>query len=405
MKKIAIFAVALSASLSFLSCSKDDEGSSDIPETIGDSYVLSLAIQGSDSNFTYYTVPFNDVMSGTLSATGTGIEQPGYYAFTQVDDVVYSIGGLGATDVVGIYKDENGALQQKGNISLDASLSDIVKADANTLVSVSMARESDQVVFRTFNTNTVTAVSTVTSPVSNLKDVDDSRAAYSGMAVSGNYLFLSYYLSNPDDFSTNYTDEAQVAVYSYPELEFVKVITDDRVGPIGGFNVNSGLTVDEDGNIYAISHSNPANGYSQFTKPSGILKINAGETEFDTDYFFDIDAVAGGNTAHLKYLGNGIALSEVNVSERADQVRWSDGPLKPAIIDLEAKQVNFIQSLPEHSIGGRKLADYALYDEGYVYLPIPEGDEINIYRISPTDFTATKGATVQANFVAGFFKL
>ncbi|MFV0541769.1 MAG: DUF4374 domain-containing protein [Aestuariibaculum sp.] len=401
-KKMAIAIVGLTAIFSFTSCSDDDNN--DTTKTIGDSYVLSLAIQGTDSNFTYYTVPFSDVMSGTLSATGTGIEQPGYYDFTQIDDVIYSMGGLGLTEVVGIYKNDTGELAQKGNVSLNAGLSDMVKADANTLVSVSMSALSDQVTFRTYNKSSVTVTNTVNSPVSNLTETGDNPA-YSGMAVSGNYLFLSYYLS-ADDWSTNYTDEAQIAVYTYPEFEFVKVITTDKVGPIGGFNIKSGLTLDENGNIYAISHSNPANGFSQSTKPSGILKINAGETEFDTDYFFDIEeATEGFNTAHLKYLDNGLAFAEITVAERSGQERWSDSPLKAAIINLNTQTVNVIDDIPEHTLGGRKLVDLALHDDGYIYLCIPQDSEISVYKINPNTYTATKGATVQANFVAGFFKL
>src|SRR5699024_11183632 len=129
--------------------------------------------------------------------------------------------------------------------------------------------------------------------------------SYSGMVISGNHLFLSYYISNPETFETPKTDMARVAVFAYPSLEFQKVITDSRVGPIGGFNVKSGLIKDDQGNVYAISHSNPANGFSQSTKPSGILKINSGTTTFNPEYFFDIAAKAnGGNAAHLSYIGN-----------------------------------------------------------------------------------------------------
>src|SRR5690606_6701571 len=147
-----------------------------------------------------------------------------------------------------------------------------------------------------------------------------------------NHLFLSYYIADPNTFNTPATDKAQIAVYSYPGFEFQRVIEDTRTGPIGGFNIKSGLLKDEQGDIYALSHSNPANGYSQSTKPAGILRIKSGQTTFDQNYFFDVAAATGGKTiAHMKYLNNGKVFVEINMTARAQQGRWSDSPLKSAI--------------------------------------------------------------------------
>ncbi|GAA5025006.1 hypothetical protein GCM10011506_09130 [Marivirga lumbricoides] len=395
MRSWAMAILVVSATAFVTACNNDDEVA-----PAGD-YALSLAIQGSEGGFTYYTVPFADVMTGTLSAVGTGIEQPGYYDFTQFDRTIYSIGGLDDVNVVAITQGADDQLNQVGDVSFANSLSDIVKADDGTLVSVSISNDSEVVTFRKFNSNSIIVMDTVEHPVSLL--TDKTGPSYSGMRISGDHLFLSYYISDPDDFATDYTNEASVAVFSYPELEFEKIITDSRVGPIGGFGVKSGLIEDENGNIYAVSHSNPANGYSQSTKPAGILKIKRGETEFDKEYFFDIEAATDGlNTAHLKYLGNGKAFAEINQEERDVQARWSDGPLKSAIVDLEAKTVNYIADVPEHAGLGRRLA--ALHDGNFVYTCIPEEEGIFVYRIDLQSLTATKGARVEANFVAGFFR-
>ncbi|MCY2687523.1 DUF4374 domain-containing protein [Salinimicrobium sp. TH3] len=401
IKKVAIPVLGLFTGLLFSSCSTDDAEENPNPQPTDEPYVLSLAIQGSEGNFTYYTVPFEDVMTGSLSAEGRGIEQPGYFDFKQIDNTIYSIGGLDDVNVVGITKNAEGELVQTGDVSFTNSLSDIVKADDNTLVAVTLSANSDMVTFHTLDENDVNVISTVTRPISDLTDVD--VPSYSGMRIEDGHLFLSYYISDPNTYATNYTDVAQVAVYSYPGFEFQKVITDDRVGPIGGFNVKSGLIEDENGNIFAVSHSNPANGYSQFTNDSGILKINSGETTFDLDYFFDVQEVAGGNPVHLIYLGNGKAFAEINMAARDQQAVWSDSPLQSAIIDLNNKTVNFITGIPEHNGSGRRLA--ALQDGNYLYLTIPGEQGVSVYRVDTTNYTATKGADVEANFVAGFFKI
>ncbi len=407
IQRLGLRMLLIAAIASFGACSSDDTSSlpQDTPEDFNP-YVISLAVQGSEGDFTYYTVPFSDVMEGTLSARGQGIEQPGYYDFTQIDHTIYAIGGLDDVDMVGLRKDEeHSSLVVAGKVSFDNSLSDLKKADEHTLVSVTMNAASGVIVFHKFDLNAVTATDKITVPVSALVDLDtDEGLSYSGMEISGDHLFLSYYISNPETFETTHTDQAAVAVFSYPSLEFEKVITDSRVGPIGGFNVASGLVKDEQGNVFAVSHSNPANGFSQSTKPSGILKITAGETEFDPDYFFDItQATDGGNTAHLVYLGDGKAFAEVNTSPRSTQEVWSDSPLRSAVVDLNKQEVNFIKGIAQHKGNGRRLPLWQ--DAEQVYISIPEANEIYIYRIDIHSYEATKGAIVEANFIAGIFKL
>ncbi|WP_299818037.1 DUF4374 domain-containing protein [uncultured Pontibacter sp.] len=400
-KRFALPVLGLCATAFFTSCS--DDASDPNPAATGEEqFVVSLALEGNDGSFTYYSVPFDDVMTGTLSAVGQGIEQPGYFDFTQIDKTIYSIGGLDDVNVVGISRDEKGELKKIGNVSFANSLSDIVKADDNTLVAVEMAGTSDVVKFHTINANTLTVTSTKQHKVS---DVTSTKApAYAGMRISGNNLFLSYYISDPVTFNTPHTDKAQIAVYSYPGLEFQKVIEDTRTGPIGGFNTKTGLVKNEQGDVYAVSHSNPANGYSQSTKPAGILRIKSGQTTFDQTYFFDVAAVTGGKTiSHMKYLGNGKVFAEINMTDRAQQVRWSDSPLKSAVIDLNNKTLNFIEGMPEHAGVGRRLA--TLHDGNAVYMAVPEGNSIYMYKINLENNTATKGAEVQANFVAGISKL
>ncbi|GGZ55302.1 DUF4374 domain-containing protein [Mesonia mobilis] len=395
-KALALSALSLLFVFSTVSCSdSDDEGVS----CQGGDYGMSLAIQSTDGSYTYYTLAYNNLMSGTLTAQGQGIEQPGYYDFKAIDNTIYSLGGLDDVNVVAISQD-NGCLSQAGDVSFPNSLSDLVKADNNTLVSVAMSSDSDIITFRKFNPNTVSVTETVDIQVSEFTDL--VGLSYSGMVISDDHLFLSYYISDPETFATTHTDQAEVAVFSYPELEFQEVITDDRVGPIGGFNTKSGLVKDQAGNIYAISHSNPANGYSQSTKPAGILKINAGETSFDEDYFFDINDVANGTMVYAKLLSDGRFFAEINTEARANQAMWSDSPLESAIVNFEAQTVNYVQNIPAHAGDGRRLVGFE--EDSNYYITIPEEDGIFVYQIDTQNYTATQGAEVQASFIAGFYK-
>lgn len=105
----------------------------------------------------------------------------------------------------------------------------------------------------------------------------------------------------------------------------------------------------------------------------------------------------------MMYLGNGRVFAEINMVDRAQQASWSDSPLKSAVIDLNSKTISYIEGMPEHAGVGRRLA--ALQDGNNVYMAIPDGKGIFVYKINTQNYTATKGAEVEANFVAGFSKL
>ncbi len=401
-KLTQLLAIAFMAGI-FTSC--DDDNDFEINYGSGN-YGITMAYAPSDGsyNYTYRTVRYESLMDGTLNNINKGTEQLGYFSYTQINDMIFSPGGLELETLETIEDVSNDELRLRTNsYSFNASIVDFVKAGTNTAVAVEMSSSSTVVRLHLINTNDASVTSTTETNSSLLSPY--TGPAYSGMAVSGNYVFLSYYVSNPTSFATDYIDKAEIAVFSYPELEFIKVISDDRTGPIGGFNTLSGLMKDDNGDIYAVSHTNKANGYSQFNENAGILRIKSGESEFDTDYFFDFNADGDGNTtAHLMFLGNNKVLALMNTQNRAEQASWSDAPLKPAILDLSAKTINYINDIPEFSGSGRKLTAIAFQEDNYIYLPVGEDDGIYIYRINSNDYSATKGALLECNFVAGMYK-
>ncbi|MBS2098758.1 DUF4374 domain-containing protein [Carboxylicivirga linearis] len=384
----------------FSACSDDGDS-----KTTGGEFVITGGINGENFNNSYYSVAFNDIMSGSLSFIGEDMLQMGYFSYSQIDDKIFCAGGLGATGLYVIEKDAAGNLNETASLAtFNNSIQDVVKGDNSNVVAIEMSSSSDIVRLHLINTSSLEISSTVDTQVSELSDL--TGPSFSGMVVSGDYVFVSYYISDPNTFATTSTDKAEVAVFNYPELTFVKVMEDSRVGPIGGFGTKAGLIKDESGNVYATSGSNPANGFSQFTKPSGILKINAGETEFDTDFFFDIEDVTGGyNTSHLVYLGDGKVFTEINTAVRSEQVIWSDSPLQTAILDLNSETINYIDGIPEHAGIGRKLEAVSIVDGSNIYMSIPEDNSIYVYRINTSDYTAVRGAEIEANFIGGIYKL
>ncbi|MCU4155645.1 DUF4374 domain-containing protein [Carboxylicivirga sp. A043] len=392
--------MALSIVALVSACSDDDS-----PAKSKGDFIITGGINGENFNNSYYTVAFEDLMNESLSFIGDDMLQMGYFSYNKIDDKIYCAGGLGATSLYVIEKDSEGNLTETGSFTtFNNSIQDVVKGDNSNVVAIEMSSSSDIVRLHLINSASLSVSKTADTPIASISS--EVAPAYSGMVVSGNYLFVSFYISDPNTFGTPSTDKAEIAVFNYPELDFVKVIEDTRVGPIGGFGTMAGLIKDESGDVYALSHSNPANGFSQSTKPSGILRINSGETEFDADFFFDIEDITGGqNTAHLVYLGDGKVLTEINTAARSEQAAWSDSPLKTAIMDLHDESIQYIDGIPVHSGIGRKLAAVSIIDGKNIYLSVPEEDGIFIYQINTNSYTAVKGAEIEANFVAGIYQL
>lgn len=400
LKKLSAFILSATLLFSVAACSDDDapEGPEN-PDETGAPYALALAIMGSDGNFTYYVVDAEDLMSGTITAEGRGVEQSGYRDFSQGNNTIFSIGGLGVVDVNAITRDEEGELVESGDFVFDNVLNDFIQVDENTMLGAEMPvspNDGDVATFYTVDIENVAITRTASVAMEQLSTLE--WPTYTGMRVRGNQVFLSYYLMDPATYATQYTDTAYVGVFSYPDFELQHILKDTRTGPVGAFGTRSGLIQTEAGDIYAISSSNVANGYSKQTKPGGILKIAQGESSFDEDYFFEVEGIA-----HIKYIGDGLAFATINTLPAAEQSPWSDQPLKAAIIDLNNQTVTDVEGMPAGFAGGGGRSFPAMLDGGYVYLPVPDNDETYIYQIDPQTATATRGAGVEASFVGGLF--
>ena len=81
----------------------------------------------------------------------------------------------------------------------------------------------------------------VTKPVNELSTSDWPRLT--GMTVSGNKIYITYYLTDETKKPsvTRYINKAYVAVYSYPELEYITTMEDERAAIAGSWNAYNGI--------------------------------------------------------------------------------------------------------------------------------------------------------------------
>jgi hypothetical protein len=403
LKKIKTL-LSIALMLGFVSsCGKDDEKI--VPNNVSEPYVISLGVTANGTT-TYYIVSTNDLMTGTISAEGKGIEQNGYYDYEQGNQTVFCIGGLGLTDVKGITRDADGVLQQKGDFVLDQSPKIFTQITPQEMLAVELPdneNSGDQLTFYSVDISSLAIMRKVRTDIQPFALLD--WPSVTGLSFDENRVYMTYFPMNQTSWETRYTDTTYVAVFTYPDMAMETIMKDTRTGPAGSWNAYNGIFKTESGDMYIMSNSAVANGFSQGTKNAAFLRIPKGTTRFD-DYYFDFETASGGlKPAHVKYLGNGLVFAEVStLTVQTLDDRWSDKSLKSCIIDLNSKTVRDVGGIPVHNgNGGRRFA--VLADDDYVYNPITTEEGTYIYRIDPRTATATKGAKVSATFVAGFFKL
>ena len=400
--RIYMYFFAACTLLTVTACEEEGLGNEETPFA---PYVLSLGINSNGAT-TYYVVTASELMSGTINAVGKGIEQNGYRDYEQGEQTIFSIGGLGLTSATGIVRDAAGYLAERGDFVFNSSLNAFTQMDGQAMIGLELPanKESgDKMTLYTVNISDVSITSQVRTPVFPLNQLE--WPSITGMCYSEGNVYVTYFPMNPTNFETLSTDTTFVAVYSYPDIKFKTLMKDTRTGPAGSWNAFNGIFKVESGDMYIMSNSAIANGFSQGTKNAAFLRIPKGETRFD-DYYFDFETVSGGlKPAHIKYIGNGLVFAEVStISPQTSADRWGDKSLKCCIIDLNNKTVRDIKEIPVHNgDGGRRFA--ALVDGGYVYRPVTTSEGTYIYQVDPLTATAVRGAKVSTTFVGGFFRL
>lgn len=399
--KTSVFAAL---AITAVSCSKDKTGNT---TTVGDKvYALGLGVTTSTAT-TNYVLQTSDLMTGTISLTNNGILQDGYrdYFFGGTG-TFYSVGGLGVTNVNTYTLDASSKLTGKTGLTFEQAAVDF-KDDgtAKTIVGVSIPTSATvglNAEFFTVDIASNALVAKVNVPMNSIHPSAQDWFLHTGMQVRGAQFFQTFYPINNATYKTLNTDTNYVAIYSYPGFVLSKVIKDTRTGPSGSFGTMSGIFQTENGDLYTVSHE--GYGYSQSTKPAGILKITAGTTEFDQTYFFNTaTATNGGKIVHAKYIGSNKLFAEITTDSNVGS-QWTDTGLKFAIVDLVNQTITAVSGTPTFTgNGGRSLA--AVVDEGKVYAAATVNGVCNIYQIDVATATCTKGAVISASFLGGIARL
>ena len=358
--------MALTACMTFTSCSDDDDnngGGSQVIDPKEVSFVVTSGDPETDLTGGVYMKVYNDLSTAKTgeSVYGSSDAVKSFDSFTQVtynknsgifNGYIYARGasadGIGSMKAgLRSYKIQNGKLVEVGSPVLVSAF-----GNTGTFGTYSYAAQISQpyamVIDNTGAGNNIAvgltdyAIDEVNPNISNIVDMGNNQVA----------MVLNY--SN--------RDSAVVAICDY-SLNIKKMIYDDRIGTSVGAQRSVRYTqsgADDNGNIYVFS------GSSATDSKVGALRIKKGETEFDKNYKFDILAKADGYRFRKAFHISG---SKFLLEFYLDKEKYGnmDASGKMAVVDVEAQTLTWVTGLPDASTVSFGWGDgYA----GAYYLPV-----------------------------------
>lgn len=394
-------------SFTFISCSDSVSGNKSGESSSG----ITMAFKTTGGDETEFIISQDNIMSGEISAEGTGIEQLGWRFYYPVGNTLFSSGYSEEKMLAGYADDGSGTIVKKGEFIFENALEMFGSSDdGETLLAMEIPRSGFQNRRLHFvNANTVSVQKIVGTRV--FEDQTDSLISWpSALQVRGDKLFIPFHVMDAKGyFTTPRADTAYVAVYSYPDMgtEPEKIIKDPRTSNIGVNGATTGLIETETGDLYSFSSGAEMAGFAPAsTKPSGILRINNGETEFDQSYFFNItEATNGGNIFWFDYVGGDKAIARILTHD--DGGAWgafgrSVFNQKLVIIDLVDQTITDVEGVPLHA---KRYSSPVLVEDGHAYVSIETENEASVYRVNIDNATAEKGATILGKTIKGFYRL
>ncbi|THU38099.1 DUF4374 domain-containing protein [Niastella caeni] len=376
-------------------------------------YVLALRTQGTNSTTDYLlSMDTINTASKNISATGNGIEQLAWCYFGSTGSTVFSF-SYGTNNVgIGYGVREGGGLYEKGRFSFER-MDCFGKGDDNTLVAIGApwGGGSYDCQIQLIDATTMSIKKKKLTPLYMRDGSDKLNKWPTSIVVNDNKMYVSFYPLDGGSWNTDLTDTAYVTIYSYPAMDSLTTIKDTRTGPIGYYGNQVNMIKSENGDIYTLSPSSLAAGYTQVTRKSGILRIKNGQQSFDPSYFFDVETASGGaKVLSATYAGNGLLVARLQIPGSDDISKlWAAFDVtipicKIAIIDLNNKTVTDVTDIPVH---GGQYGAQGLVEDGKVYLSVTStiAGEARIYAIDPLTATATKAAKIEGLEVPAIYKI
>ncbi|SHK70860.1 protein of unknown function [Reichenbachiella agariperforans] len=404
-----LFALGFAALL-FGGC-EEDNGSSPSPDPDGgaSSKYIVTATPIASEGVADYILTADDLTTGTISTTANGIEQDGTYRYYVTSNnkffsMLYGQGNAGAVTTYEL--NSSGELEVLSDFQAETVRAFAPVAEDLLTIKMTASADDPYLYWYRISTNSLTIVNEGQINCQEVANKENGELAYfSWITAKGDDLvYLPYFTikgTTEGGWSTDYPDEANVAVYSYPEMQYVKTISDDRTSFIGRY-FTSGLTFDEQGDGYAFSSAVPMNANWEVieTLPSAVTRIANATDDFD-DYYFNLEEASGGYVidSHI-YAGDGKFIGIMQ--NKAEMTTAWGGGKAYAIIDVYNKTFDWVTGMPDPATitqittGGNNLVSE---DGGTVHVGVTTETGSFVYNIDVATSKATQGLAVEGGLI------
>lgn len=392
--------------LTFTACSKDDDVRSIQPD-INEEYQYVIAASSGENSYLLQTTSIDE---GSIGAKG-GIQVIGdrswyFYKDLAAYSFIYSQGDPGKTS--SFVLNESGVLTSRKEMGLEKSLQ--TRGVYNDYIFGAFSSRSYTDPVATFyKINAKTEAVSDEIPVNTENFTGNGEMGYfTDIAQYGEYLLAGVRTikAGADGGTwtdTDFADSTFVAVFD-ENLKLKSLIRDGgRTGQVVGqakSNGETGIEVVDNGDVYVFSSAT-----NSPTAPSGVLKINKGELEFDDNYFFNISEASGGHKLwRVYYVGGSQFVLQMYSSP--GQAGVTDAVItKFAVVDVASKSFAWVTAgVPADILEiGIPLIDR---DMARVVFPIStSGAYPHLYIVNASTKTMTKGIEVVAEGIKGIGKL
>lgn len=209
---------------------------------------------------------------------------------------------------------------------------------------------------------------------------------------------------------TQYPNEAWVAIYKNENFENPTLLKTDKISYASGrfkSQYYQTLWAADNGDVYVFSPSyakTMTEKVQQTTLDAGVVRIRKGATEFDSDYYFNIEAATGGKSFRRCWH----IADDYFLLLMYDRALTEKDPVANAlaIYKAEDKKFTYVTGLPSAGVTtGFGNAPYNENGIAHMAVTTTDGSQPAVYLIDPATAKATKGITVTAAAISAVGKL
>ncbi len=408
------------STFTFSSCKDDDDETTSESETTTDNTATKYVIAASSGDNDYLVI--GDTLSSDVTYDATAsdaVQAAGDRTWTFFGtDVVYgflynqSDAGTTASYIL----DDSETITERNELALDISVQtrgvvgdNVVFAYSDRLKDTTAAQYAYFYVVDP-ETDASTEYEVATDDL-----LEDGEAAYfTDIAeYEGNMIAGARSISS-SAFASDYYNNTYVVVFN-DDFTVKQIIKDSgRTGFVAGqlySQGETGLEVTDDGDLYVFSSGQTCYADAETTTiPSGVLKINAGEFAFDSDYFFDISAASDGYNLFRTYYMGGTTFVVMMYPGTNSNATFGVSADRFAVVDVAEETFTWVTGFPEASGAdddpfsiGTPFIDS---DNSRLVVPVTTSDDDNyIYSIDPSDASSEQLSPVTAESIKAVGKL